>query len=62
MPIKLPYGISHFNKLVSENYYYVDRTAYIEKLEQANEPYVFFYAQGDLVKACLCPYFGITTA
>ena len=42
MPIKLPYGISHFNKLVSENYYYVDRTAYIEKLEQANEPYVFF--------------------
>ncbi|RKZ75771.1 MAG: AAA family ATPase, partial [Gammaproteobacteria bacterium] len=24
------------------NYYYVDRTAYIEKLEQANEPYIFF--------------------
>jgi len=42
MSIKLPYGISHFNKLVSENYYYVDRTAYIEKLEQASEPYVFF--------------------
>jgi len=42
MPTKLPYGISHFNKLISENYHYVDRTAYIEKLEQASEPYVFF--------------------
>ena len=42
MSIKLPYGISYFNKLVCENYYYLDRTAYIEKLEQASEPYVFF--------------------
>ncbi|RKZ72134.1 MAG: 9-O-acetyl-N-acetylneuraminate esterase, partial [Gammaproteobacteria bacterium] len=42
MSIRLPYGISNFSQLVSENYYYVDRTAYIEKLEQANEPYIFF--------------------
>ncbi len=42
MSIRLPYGISNFSLLVSENYYYVDRTAYIEKLEQANEPYIFF--------------------
>lgn len=42
MSIRLPYGISNFEKLVTENYYYVDRTAYINKLEQAVEPYVFF--------------------
>jgi hypothetical protein len=42
MSIKLPYGISNFSQLVSEDYYYVDHTASIEKLEQANEPYVFF--------------------
>ena len=42
MSIKLPYGISNFKQLVSKNYYYVDHTAYIEKLEQASEPYVFF--------------------
>jgi len=42
MSIRLPYGISNFSQLVSENYYYVDRTANIEKLEQANEPYIFF--------------------
>jgi len=27
---------------VTENYYYVDRTSYIEKLEFASEPYIFF--------------------
>ncbi|MCK5522292.1 MAG: AAA family ATPase [Thiomargarita sp.] len=42
MSIKLPYGISNFSQLMSENYYYVDHTAYIEKLEEANEPYIFF--------------------
>ena len=40
--IKLPYGISNFEKLVTENYYYVDRTSYIEKIERASEPYIFF--------------------
>ena len=30
---KLPYGISDYEKIVEENYYYVDKTSYIEKLE-----------------------------
>jgi len=42
MSIRLPYSISNFEKLVTENYYYVDRTDYINKLEQAVEPYIFF--------------------
>ena len=40
--IKLPYGISNFERLVRDNYYYVDKTKYIEKLEQRDEPYIFF--------------------
>ena len=31
---KLPYGLSNFPRLISENYYYVDKTRYIELLEE----------------------------
>ncbi|MEM1122249.1 MAG: AAA family ATPase, partial [Bacteroidota bacterium] len=37
----IPYGISNFEKLVSEGYHYVDRTSYIELLEKSGETYVF---------------------
>ena len=30
---KLPYGISNYEELITEGYYYVDKTMYIEKLE-----------------------------
>lgn len=30
---RLPYGISDFPRLISEDYYYVDKTCYIELLE-----------------------------
>lgn len=33
---KLPYGLSDFPRLISEDYYYVDKTRYIELLE--NQP------------------------
>ena len=39
---KLPYGISNYDKLVDENYYYVDKTEYIKKLENLTEKYVMF--------------------
>lgn len=39
---KIPYGISNFDKLISENYYYVDKTKFIEKIENLDEPYVLF--------------------
>ena len=32
----LPNGISNFELLVEENYIYVDKTEYIEKLESEN--------------------------
>ena len=39
---KLPYGISDYEKIVEENYYYVDKTKYIEKLENLAERYIMF--------------------
>ena len=39
---KIPYGISDYEKLIEENYYYVDKTSYIEKLENLAERYIMF--------------------
>jgi len=40
--IKLPYGISNFKMLVRDGYHYVDKTKYIEQLEENPERYIFF--------------------
>lgn len=40
--MKLPYGISNFQILRSEPYYYADRTPYIERLEALGERYIMF--------------------
>ncbi len=40
--MKIPYGISNFEKMVMENYHFVDKTRYIEQLENSDEPYIFF--------------------
>lgn len=40
--MKLPYGISNFQILRSEPYYYADRTSYIERLESLGERYIMF--------------------
>ncbi len=40
--IRIPYGISDFETLVKENYFFVDKTPYIEWLENLNEHYLFF--------------------
>ena len=39
---KLPYGISDYERLIENDYYYVDKTMYIEKLEDLPEPYIMF--------------------
>jgi uncharacterized protein YlbG (UPF0298 family) len=41
-PLKLPYGISDFNDIRTEHFFYVDKTMYIEKLERLNSKYLFF--------------------
>ena len=39
---KLPYGISDYERLAENDYYYVDKTFYIERLENIAEPYIMF--------------------
>ncbi|MCS7074063.1 MAG: AAA family ATPase, partial [Bacteroidia bacterium] len=40
--VKFPYGVSNFEKIVRQDNVFVDKTVYIEKLEQSNENYVSF--------------------
>ena len=39
---KLPYGVSDYERIIKDGYYYVDKTKYIEKLENLAEPYIIF--------------------
>ena len=39
---KLPYGISNYEEIVRDGYYYVDKTKYIEKLENLAEKRIMF--------------------
>ena len=42
MKLKMPYGISKYEKIVNDGYYYVDKTKYIEKLENLPETSIMF--------------------
>ncbi|MCS7164698.1 MAG: AAA family ATPase [Candidatus Calescibacterium sp.] len=44
---KLPIGVSSFEKIRSDNYYYVDKTQYIKKLVDQGG-YYFFHDHADL--------------
>ncbi|MEG1830174.1 MAG: AAA family ATPase, partial [Cellulosilyticaceae bacterium] len=39
---KLPYGISNYKTLIEDNYIYVDKTKYMETLENLHAPFIFF--------------------
>jgi hypothetical protein len=39
---KLPYGISNFEQVINDGYVYVDKTSYIELLENEPNPYQLF--------------------
>ena len=39
--LKIPYGISDYKKLKEQGFYYVDKTNYLEKLENAGEVLVY---------------------
>ena len=41
-PAKLPYGISNFEQLITKGYAYVDKTRFIEQLENESNPYQLF--------------------
>ncbi len=39
---KIPYGIGNFKKLKIQNYYFIDKTKFIEKIEELGSQYLFF--------------------
>ncbi|MFW6377731.1 MAG: AAA family ATPase [bacterium] len=39
---KIPYGISDFKKIREQNYLYIDKTRFIEKLDRLGSEYLFF--------------------
>ena len=39
---KIPYGISSFETIQTEDYYFVDKTMFIEKIENLGGRYLFF--------------------
>lgn len=38
---KIPYGISDYGLLIKDNYYYIDKTMYLEELENIGRTLVF---------------------
>jgi len=40
-PKKIPYGQSNFEKIRTENYVYVDKTRFVEMIENEQNSYVF---------------------
>ncbi len=63
---KIPCGISNFHDLIAQHYYYVDKTKYIEVLEQFNEKYICFFRPRrfgkSLFVSLLCNYYDKTKA
>ena len=41
-PQRVPYGISNYKTLIEKGYIYIDKTMYIETLENYHSPYIFF--------------------
>jgi len=39
---RLPYGIPNFRSISEEGYVFVDKTQFVEKLEELGEKYIFF--------------------
>ena len=39
---KIPYGVANFEKLKEQGYYFIDKTKYIELLEDLDSQYIFF--------------------
>ncbi len=47
---KIPYGIINYKTLIEENYYYVDKTMYLEKLENVGKT-LFYLRPGRFGKS-----------
>ena len=48
---RIPYGQINFERIIKENYLYVDKTKYIEKIENLNETSLFYLRPGRFGKS-----------
>ena len=59
---QLPYGLSDFKRIKTENYYYIDKTRFIKELEDAPN-FLFFLCPRrfgkSLTIAMLCAYYDV---
>ena len=56
--MKLPYGNANFEKIRTEGYFYVDKTRYIERLEQRPESHVMILRSRRFGKSLFCNMLG----
>lgn len=56
--MKLPYGIANFEKIRTEGYFYVDKTRYIELLEERPESSVLILRSRRFGKSLFCNMLG----
>ena len=42
MKLKIPYGINNYEEIISKDYYYADKTKFIERLEEFPAKYIMF--------------------
>ena len=56
--MKLPYGNANFESIRTEGYFYVDKTRYIERLEQRPEKYVMILRSRRFGKSLFCNMLG----
>jgi hypothetical protein len=63
---RLPYGNSNFGSVITDNYYYVDKTRFIELLENESNKYHFFIRPRKFGKSLffstLCHYYDLNKA
>ena len=53
---RIPYGVSSYAEMVEENYYFIDKTKYIEKLEMVKNP--IFLRPKRFGKSLFCSMLG----
>ncbi|KHD08258.1 hypothetical protein PN36_29900 [Candidatus Thiomargarita nelsonii] len=60
--LKFPYSVCDFYKLITNNYYYADRTNHIRLIEEAGEQLLFLRPRRfGLEKPYYCPCYKIIT-
>ena len=64
-PLGIPYGMMNFVAIREDNYYYVDKTRFIEKIENSNRYFFFIRPRRfgkSLTMSMLRHYYDINTA